>query len=164
MKKILDIRITRDRKNRLLRMNQTHYLKKILEELKMKSERNKFIETLMNEYDVIKFFSSTNLRINVKEYQHAIEKIMYAAVHTRSDIAYATERLNQFLSDSAKQHDENLKHLLRYIRFTINLELMFEDNENSKVIEYFDSDYVSDKSDRKSILEYIYMLRDESIV
>ena len=145
-------------------MNQTHYLKKTLEELKMKSERNKFIETFMNEYDVIKFLNSTNLRINVKKYQHAIRKIMYAAVHTRLDIAYVIERLNQFFSDSTKQHDEDLKHLLRYIRFIINLELRFENSENNKVIEYSDFDYVNDKSDRKSILKYIYMLKNESIV
>ena len=118
----------------------------------------------MNEYDVIKFFNSTNLKINVKKYQHAIKKIMYAAVHTRSDIAYVIERFNQFFSDSTKQHNENLKHFLRYIRFIINFELMFENSENNKIIEYFDFDYVNDKFDRKSILKYIYMLRNESIV
>ena len=68
MKKILNIKIIKNRKNRLLRMNQTHYLKKILNDLKMKTERHKFIKILMNEYDAIKLFAFIDERINIKNY------------------------------------------------------------------------------------------------
>ena len=164
MKKIFDIRITRNRKNRLLRINQTHYLIKVLNELSMKAERHKIINILMNDYDCIKSLNSSDERINVKNYQHVIEKMMWAAIHTRFDIAFFTERLSQFLSDSAKQHGENLKHLLRYLRSIINLNLMLDDNESFKVVEYFDFDYVADKFDRKCILNYVYMLKKAPIV
>ena len=36
---------------------------------------------------------------------------------------------------------------------------MLDDNENFKVVEYFDFDYVVDKFDRKCILSYVYMLK-----
>ena len=76
MKKILDIRITRNRKNRLLRINQTYYLIEVLNELSMKTERHKIINIFMNDYDCIKSFNFFNERINVKNYQHVIEKMM----------------------------------------------------------------------------------------
>ena len=164
IKKILNIKIIKDRKNRLLRMNQTHYFKKILNDLKMKTERHKFIEISMNDYDAIKFFFFIDERINVKDYQHVIDKIMYVAIHTRLDIAFAVERLNQFFNDSSKQHDEDLKHLFRYIRFIIDLELMLKNSENFKIVEYSNSNYANDKSNRISIFDYVYMLENESIV
>ena len=89
---------------------------------------------------------------------------MYAAIHTRFDIAFAVERFNQFFNDSTKHHDENLKHLLRYLRFTINLELMLKDNESFKIVEYSNSDYANDKSNRIFIFDYVYMLENESII
>ena len=76
MKKIFDIRITRNRKNRLFRMNQIHYLIEILNELNMKVERHKIINIFINDYDCIKFFILFDERINVKNYQHVIEKMM----------------------------------------------------------------------------------------
>ena len=88
---------------------------------------------------------------------------MWTVVHTRFDIAFLTERLSQFLNDSTKQHNENLKHLLRYFRSIINLSLMLGDSESFKIIEYFDFDYVVDKFDRKCILKYVYMLKKAPI-
>ena len=94
MKKIFDIRITRNRKNRLFRMNQIHYLIEILNELNMKIERHKIINIFINDYDCIKFFIFFDKRINVKNYQHVIEKMMWTVVHTRFDIAFFIERLS----------------------------------------------------------------------
>ena len=76
IKKIFDIRITRNRKNRLFRINQTHYLIEILNELNIKIERHKIINIFMNDYNCIKFFIFFDKRINVKNYQHVIEKMM----------------------------------------------------------------------------------------
>ena len=66
MKKIFDIRITRNRKNRLFRINQTHYLIEVLNELSMKVERHKITNILINGYNFIKSFGFFDERINVK--------------------------------------------------------------------------------------------------
>ena len=76
MKKIFDIRIIRNRKNRLFRINQIYYLIEVLNELNMKIERHKIINIFMNDYDFIKPFNLFDERINVKNYQHVVEKIM----------------------------------------------------------------------------------------
>ena len=130
----------------------------------MNAKRHKFIEIFMNEYDAIRFFVLIDERINIKNYQYVIDKIMYATIHTRFNIAFAIERFNQFLNDSTKHHDENLKHLLRYLRFIINFELMLKNNESFKIVEYSDSNYVNDKSNRVFIFDYVYILESESII
>ncbi len=40
---------------------------------------------------------------------------------------------------------------------------MYKVSESMKLVKYFDSDYVSDKLDCKSILVYIYMLNEKSV-
>ena len=75
-KKIFNIRIIRNRKNCLFRINQIYYLIEVLNELNIKVERYKIINIFMNDYNYIKFFNFFDERINVKNYQHVIEKIM----------------------------------------------------------------------------------------
>ena len=76
MKKNFDIRIIRNRKNCLFRMNQIHYLIEILNELNMKIERHKIINIFINDYNYIKFFNFFDERINVKNYQHVVKKMI----------------------------------------------------------------------------------------
>ncbi len=158
MKKILDIQITRNRKARTLRMNQIHYLHDVLERLNMKQDKHKATDLSMNEYDALRPAEPEDARIDQHEYQQVIGSLMYAAIHTRPDIAFALNRLSQYLSDSAEHHEHALKKLMQYVRFTIDLGITYEVSGSMKLVEYSDSDYASDRLDRKLILVYIYML------
>ena len=63
--------------------------------------------------------------------------------------------------------------LLRYVRFTINLDIVYKmksnvnkssiNNESFKFKAFLNFDYVADKFNKKSILEYVYMFIEESI-
>lgn len=114
----------------------------------------------MHGYDALRPAEPNDERINPREYQHKIDKLIYAAIHTRPDIAFAIGRLSQYLSDPAKHHGQALKTLLRYIRSTINLGIVYGrrlDNSESldidhKLKAYSDSDYAADRENRKSIL------------
>ncbi len=163
MKKILDIQITCNRKTWILRMNQTHYLHDVLKRLNMKQDKHKTTDLSMNEYDALRSAELKNVRINQHEYQQVIESLMYAAIHTRFNIIFALNWLSQYLSDSAKHHEHILKKLMQYVCFIIDLDIMYKVSESMKLVKYFDSDYVSDRLDCKSILIYIYMLDEESV-
>ena len=164
IEKILEIRITRDRQRRTLRMNQTHYLKKVIDRLHMRREdKHKSIDILMNEYVALRFARSDDERTNQLKYQHAIESLMYVAIHTRSNIAFSLRRLSQYLSDSTTYHWHALKSLIRYVRSIVDLDITYESSENIVLNEYFDFDYAADAIFRKSILEYVYMLVEDSI-
>ena len=54
-------------------------------------------------------------------YSSAMGSLMYSMACTRSDFAYA----DRFMSNSEKQHWETVKWVLRYLRGTARLGLMF---------------------------------------
>lgn len=83
MNKILDIKITRDRKNQTFRMNQIYYLVDVLDWLHMNIDKHKSTEFFINGYDALRPTKSDDKQINQKNYQHAIDSIIYAAIYTR---------------------------------------------------------------------------------
>ena len=149
---------------RIIRLDQTHYLKKILDRLNMRQkDKHRKIEISMNEYDILHQAESYDQRIDQKKYQHVIESLMYAVIHIRSDIVFFINRLSQYLSDSVKHHQQRLKHLIRYIRSTIDLDIVYESRESTDLLEYSDSDYAVDAQERRLILKYAYTLAEDSI-
>ena len=167
MKKILGIKITRVRKNRSLRMDQSHYLEEVLDRLNMRPDKHSPTELPLNGYDCLRPAGHNDERIDQRYYQQAIGSIMYAAIHTRPDIAFTIGRLSQYLSDPAKHHGRALKGLLRYIRSTIDRGIEYKPSGShnasgscppGQIAAYSDSDYAADRLERKSILGYVYML------
>ena len=57
---------------------------------------NKHYSTTLSmcDYQTFRSFNSKNKRIDLKIYQHKIDKLIYVVMHTRSNICFAFERLN----------------------------------------------------------------------
>jgi len=55
----------------------------------MRQDKHKTTDLSMNEYDALRSAEFKDVRINQHEYQQVIESLMYAAIHTRFDIAFA---------------------------------------------------------------------------
>ena len=123
--KVLGIRVTRDRKNCTLRLDQTHYLKDVMKRTHMSADKHRPTEIPINGYDSLQPAGQDDERIDQREYQQIVGSLMYAAVHTRPDIAFALGRLSQYLSDPAIHHGHALKALLRYVRSTIDLGILY---------------------------------------
>ena len=158
IKKILNIQVTRDRQKRTLRLDQSHYLSDMFTKLGIQADKHKPTEIPLNGYDALRPAGPDDQRIDPREYQHIVGKLMYAMIHTRPDIAFALSRLSQFLADPAEHHGQALKGLLRYVRSTINLGITYGSSGSQGLVAYSDSDYAMDKQTRRSILGYIYML------
>ena len=101
IKKILDIRITRDREKGTLRMNQTPYFKEVLKRLHMIEDTHKSKEhqISMNDDSALKSAELDDKRFDSYEYARSVESFMYVVIHTRSNIAFSLRRLNQYLVD-----------------------------------------------------------------
>ena len=136
---------------------------------------DKHIQTtlFMNKYNSFRSIESDDERINSKNYQHKIDKLMYTAIYIRSDIVFAIKRFNQYFNDSTIHHEQALMILFRYVRSTINLDIIYKmksnvnessnNNESFKFKAFSDFDYAADKLNRKSILKYVYMFAEKSI-
>jgi hypothetical protein len=96
--------------------------------------------------------------VDNEKYRQAIGKLMYLMVCTRPDISFAVSLLSRFMADPKERHWRCVKQLLKYVKSSRNLGLLYQRLNNVKLIGYSDSDHAGDKSDRKSTSGYIYML------
>ena len=174
MKKILDIKIIRDRKRRIIRMNQFYYLNKIFDELHMIVDKHIRTTLFINEYNFLRLIKSNDERINLKNYQHKIGKLMYVTIYIRSNIVFIIKCFNQYLSDLTIHHEQTLMILFQYVRFTIDFDIIYKmksnvsessnNNKNFKFKIFSNFDYAVDKFNKKSIFEYVYMFVKELII
>ena len=80
---------------------------------------------------------------------------MYLAVSTRPDIAFAMNSLARFNSNSQNDHWKALKQVLRYLKGTNNVGILYKQDGSDKCIGYNDANQAGDTTDRKSKSGYI---------
>ena len=152
-KKVLGMRVTRDRKNRTLYLDQEEYIDRVLNQYGFTHEKHQSVRIPVSDYNNLRPIKEGDTLINVHEYQQAIGSLMHCMVYTRPDIAFAVGRLAQFMTKPAEHHGHALKQLMRYLRQTYKAKLRYGpggDFDKNFVV-YTDADWASDKSDRKSI-------------
>ena len=70
--------------------------------------------------------------------------------NTRPDICFTVNHLSQFLTDPRHVHLSSTKHILRYLRGTIDYGLKYEANQKIKLEGYVNSNWAGSAIDRKS--------------
>jgi hypothetical protein len=111
-KKILGMRITRDRKNHKLTLSQGEYIKKVLERFRM--QNTKRVSTpLANHFKLSKeMCPKTQEEIQYMSrvpYSSTIDNLMYEMVCTRPDIAHAVGVMSMYMNNPGKEHWEEVK-------------------------------------------------------
>ncbi|TYK15379.1 ty1-copia retrotransposon protein [Cucumis melo var. makuwa] len=96
------------------------------------------------------------------EYAKIIGSVMYLMNYTRPDIAYAVSRLSRYTHNPDRYHWDALRHLLRYLKGTIDYYLHF--NKFPVVLEgYCDANRVTDNDEVNSTSGYIFLLGGRAI-
>ncbi|PKU60143.1 Retrovirus-related Pol polyprotein from transposon TNT 1-94 [Dendrobium catenatum] len=95
---------------------------------------------------------------NPEFYRHLVGSLQYLTI-TRPDLAYAVNKLCQFMHSPLCHHFHALKHLLRYIKGTVDLGLPIT-GHSSTLSAYVDSDWAGDPTDRKSTTGYCLFIGD----
>ena len=102
--------------------------------------------------------------VDQRNYLSIIGSLMYAALGTRPDIAFAVTKLSQYNHEPRTSHLTAAKRVLRYLKSTITYGLQFSKDANSrrlgpyKLVGYTDADWAGNPQDRKSISGYIFFL------
>ena len=157
----LGIRITRDRAHRRIWIDQEAYINSALSRFCL-MDANDTKTPLPAGVHLTKSEnpSSTNLRT---EYQQLIGTLLYAALGTRPDIAFAVTRLSQFNSDPTEEHLRYAKYVLRYLKGTKSLRICYDGSSNAGLIGYSDSDWGENKDDRHSTSGQVFTLANGAI-
>ena len=102
--------------------------------------------------------SATNSQdVDSTLYRQLIGSLMYL-VHTRPDICYTVNALSQFIFDPNHIHWVAAKHVLRYVRGTINYGLRYSSSSGVLLARYANSDWVGSAVDRKSTSGYCFSM------
>ncbi|KAL5567384.1 hypothetical protein UlMin_030548 [Ulmus minor] len=93
-------------------------------------------------------------------YSNAVGSLMYFMVSTRPDLSFAMSVLSRFMSNLGNYHWEAMKWLLRYVKGTKNLGLIYEKKNGTKLVleGFVDSDYAGNKNNKRSTTSYSFCL------
>ncbi|CAA7044115.1 unnamed protein product [Microthlaspi erraticum] len=92
-------------------------------------------------------------------YNSEVGSIMYAMIGTRPDIAYAIG----FMSKPGDIHWEAVKWLLRYLKGSVGMNLVYTKGKDFSVQGFSDSDYPADLDRRRSISGYVFMVGGNTV-
>jgi hypothetical protein len=96
-------------------------------------------------------------------FRSMVGKLLFAANTCRPDLAFAASTLSRYIKDPRDNHVAAAKHVLRYIKGTLDHGLVYMKSDVFKIVGFSDSDWAGDKYDRKSITGYVFMLAGAAI-
>ena len=140
-------------------MSQKKYSLKVLDKFNMIECKPKSIPCDASVNKFIMSDKSPEL-VDPTLYRAIVGCLIYLMVDTRSDISYAVTKLSQYMLKPTKGHLSLAKHVLRYIKGSLDFCLKFgKSNDILKLIGYCDSDW-GNSDDRHSITGYCYKLNN----
>ena len=162
-KKIVGIEVTRNRPERTIHICQTKFIENILTNERMQSCNP--VGMPMDPGVVLKKNEEDRDDELQKRYASLIGSLMYLAVATRPDIAYAIHRLGSYTANPSKEHMGAAKRVLRYLAGTRNIGITYKRHDKSETRFYgwMDADFANDPNDRLSISGYVFKLGEGPI-
>lgn len=89
---------------------------------------------------------------------------MYLMLASRPDLCYAVGYLSRFQDCATEAHWTHLKHIMRYLKGTSDLKLVYKRSESDPLIGYADSDRANDTCDRKSTSGFLFQVYGNTIL
>src|ERR1043165_4845071 len=96
-------------------------------------------------------------------YASAIGSIMYAMVCTRPDVSFALSACSTYQSDPGLVHWAAVKNILKYLRRTKELFLVYGGDEELLAKGYTDASFMTDHDDFKSQSGYVVTLNGGAV-
>ena len=90
-------------------------------------------------------------------YASMIGSLMYVMLYTRLDITLVMSTTSRYQSNLSEEYWIAMKNILKYLRRTKDLFLIFGGGSELRVEGYTNSDFMSDPDDRTSMSEYVFV-------
>ena len=96
-------------------------------------------------------------RMEAYPYRQVVGKLMYLAVCTRPDICQAVSKLSRFSSNPGIKHWESAMRVLRYLKGTASVGLLFKRGESTDIWGYVDASHTSCPDSNKGRAAYVFI-------
>lgn len=152
VKWFLGLEVIRDLTAQKIWLSQAAYIDKITRFVVDRTIRH---DTPMSRVELLpRKDLATHAEINL--YQRKIGSLLFVAVNTRPDIAFATSRLARFLNNPSADHHRAADRVILYLYHTRTLGLQFGGNDDLVVAS--DASFADNTVDRKSSQGFILKL------
>lgn len=160
---ILGIRITRNRKEKTIILDQEVYINKILKKFNMND--SKPVDTPEVTSKILSLDDCPNSDEEKQQmknvpYQSLVGALLYASTSTRPDIAHAVNMVSRYMQNPGHKHWIAGKRILRYLNGTNKLGLVYDGKNQKDLIAYADSDWAGDLDKRQSTTGYTVMINN----
>jgi hypothetical protein len=162
---ILGLQIHRDRSQRHLSLSQSQSIKAVLERFGMQ-ECSPAATPMSAGQKLLQSDCPTDLveqdEMRRVPYSQAVGAVMYIMLGTRPDISHAVTALSQFMKNPGRPHWIAMKRLLRYLKGTQHIHLVYQassydPHRPAELYGYTDSDWGNDINDRRSITGWTFI-------
>jgi hypothetical protein len=158
---VLGMRVRRNRAERTLWLDQTHYIKDTLKEFQHEDCRP--VLTPADGYEHLQAATAQDaLFADVAMYQRALGQLNWLVRGTRPDLAFVVHKLSQHCHQPYEGHWTGVKRVFRYLNHSQRLGIRYGP-KGGNLIGYSDSDYAADNRDRRSTMGYVYILNNGAV-
>uniref|UniRef100_A0A1B6FTN5 Reverse transcriptase Ty1/copia-type domain-containing protein n=1 Tax=Cuerna arida TaxID=1464854 RepID=A0A1B6FTN5_9HEMI len=158
----LGIKVEHNLSSGVTTLNQTDYLKQVLERFGMTNCKS--VSTPMD----------ANFRTNLKNVvtgdkglerkcRSLIGCLMYAMLGSRPDLCYPISFLSRFQDRVSEELWSALKRILRYIKGTLELNLVYRKGGNLQLEGFVDADWAGDAEARHSTSGYLFRIGSATV-
>lgn len=159
---LLGIKIDYDRPNRCLQLSQRQYILDMLARFNLtdcKPVATPMEPGIQLSKALCPSTSQETEEMRRVPYMNAVGALMYLAIGTRPDIAYAVGKLAQFNTNPGPRHWKAAQHLFRYLKGTLDLKLTYRRDESTisseAFVAYSDADHAGCIDTRRSTTGYV---------
>ncbi len=154
---ILGLKIQRNRDTGRLSIDQSKYIKDLLNKFNMTDCKPVYTPAVPG-HTLLKDKTLSDFEMEQQEipFRQIIGGLQYLVSGSRPDIASAERHLSSFVSCYNDSHYQAAKRILRYLKHTMNYGLTYSKSEIGDPYAYVDADYANGE-DRKSVTGYVTM-------
>ena len=160
----LGMKIERDRKNKILTLNQSEYTEKISERFQMKecnAQETPMVTRQVKNRECRASGNTNTTKTSSFPYREAIGSLLYLAGATRPDITYAVNYLSRKQVSPTEEDWKDVKRIFRYLRGTTGKGLTFR-AKTEKLELYTDASF-RDCEESNSTTGYIIKLFGDTV-
>ena len=137
-----------------IEIDQSEYLKKVLARFKMADCKTRVTPCEINP----SAFDSNESDKSSTEFRQVVGSLIYAMVCSRPDLSWVVTKLSQNLSKPRNGDWVMVKHVLQYVKGTLNKKLIYRKCNTVDLHGFSDSDWAGSKTDRRSTTGDCFML------
>lgn len=100
--------------------------------------------------------------VDATVYKQIVGSLMYLTA-TRPDLMYVVSLISRFMERPTDLNQQAVKRILRYLKGTIELGILYKRGGEKSLIAYSDSDYAGDINDRKSTSGYVFLMSSGAV-